>query len=116
MFLGVCVQARHTDPPKKEFLFQAAATSVEIGRGSSGKIDLQILRSKHYQKSEAALSIASTIPRGITVQYDQDSGLIDKSAVTINVSDQAAPGEYSVLLNCTLNYKTKGVILKLKVI
>lgn len=110
------LKAQDATPPAKEFIVRAKTNKVEVNRGGQGNVEVEILRSKGYQRSEAILSLGSSVTAGITVTYDPEKGVMDHSTVSIQVSAQAAPGDYNVILNCTVKNKTKGVILKLKVL
>ena len=110
------LKAQDATLPAKEFIIRAKTSKVEISRGGQGAVEVEILRSKSYQRPEATLSLGSSVPAGITVTYDPEKGVTDHATVSIQVSSQAAPGDYTVILNCTVKNKTKGVILKLKVL
>ncbi|MFD0998744.1 hypothetical protein ACFQ21_05475 [Ohtaekwangia kribbensis] len=100
--------------PKKEFTVHADAQAVDIAAGSTGKINLQIMRSKNFQKSEASFRVASSLPEGITIRYDAQNE--SDYAAVITTTAQVTPGTYQVIMNCTIHNKTKGVIVKLKII
>lgn len=110
------LKAQDTTPPAKEFIVRAKTSKVEVSRGGQSNVEMEILRSRSYQRPEATLSLGSSVPAGITVTYDPEKGVVDRSTVSIQVSAQAAPGDYNILMNCTVKNKTKGVILKLKVL
>lgn len=100
--------------PKKEFTVQADALMVDVAAGSSGKVNLQIMRSKNFQNSDASFRVASTLPEGVTIRYDAQNE--SDYAAVISTTAQATPGTYQVIMNCTIHNKTKGVIVKLKII
>lgn len=102
--------------PAKEFIVRAKTSKVEVPRGGQCNVEVEILRSKSYQRPEATLSLGSSVPAGVTVTYDPEKGAMSRTTVSIQVSAQATPGDYNVILNCTVKNKTKGVILKLKVL
>ena len=102
--------------PKEEFLFVSKVSVATVQRGETSKVPLEILRSKRYQKSMAELSVGSSLPAGITATYEESNGVLNSATLILSASNEAAAGEYNVILNCTLGNKRKGVILKLKVI
>ena len=111
----LCTRAQSgAEIPKKEFTVHAEAQTVDITAGSTGKINLQILRSKNFQKSEASFRVASSLPEGITIRYDAENE--SDYAAVITTTPQVTPGTYQVIMNCTIHNKTKGVIVKLKII
>jgi hypothetical protein len=112
---SLCAKAQsNTEIPKKEFTVHADALAVDITAGSTGKVNLQIIRSKNFQKSEASFRVASSLPEGVTIRYDAQNE--SDYAAVIATTSQAAPGTYQVIMNCTIHNKTKGVIVKLKII
>lgn len=112
---SLCVKAqRNTEIPKKEFTVQADVLTVDITAGGTGKVNLQIMRSKNFQKSDASFRVASSLPEGVTIRYDAQNET-DYAAV-ISTTAHVAPGTYAVIMNCTIHNKTKGVIVKLKII
>lgn len=110
------VHAQDQQIPKDEFLFLASTNVATVQRGETGKVPLEIRRSKRYQKSKAALTVGSTLPAGITAEYDEASGVLTSATLIISASQEALAGEYNLILNCTVNNKRKGVIVKVKVI
>jgi hypothetical protein len=115
-FIQMIVQAQDQQVPKEEFLFVAASNVATVQRGEISKLPLEIRRSKRYQKSNAELTVGSTLPTGITAAYEESTGVLTSTTLVITASHDAAAGEYNVILNCTLNNKRKGVIVKVKVI
>jgi len=112
---SLCMNAQSSvEIPKKEFTVQADAQTLDIAAGSTGKVNLQIMRSKNFQKSEASFRVASSLPEGITIRYDA-ANESDYAAI-ITTTSQVTPGTYQVIMNCTMQNKTKGVIVKLKII
>jgi hypothetical protein len=116
VFVQAPVKAQDQATPEKEFVLRTKTNMVEVSRGSSGKVDVEIVRSKSYQKPGASIRMGSAVPAGITVRYEPETDVADRSMVLIAVSEQAVPGDYNLILNCTVKNKTKGVILKLKVL
>jgi hypothetical protein len=109
-------KAQNNGTPNKEFIVRAAPVAVEVPAGNSGKVDVQLLRSKNYQRSVATFNVASILPQGVTIRCDALEGNDNAYAAVITTTSQTAPGTYQVILNCTINNKTKGVIIKLKII
>jgi len=112
---SLCVKAQsNTTLPRKEFTVHADALAVDIAAGSTGKVNLQIMRSKNFQKSEASFHVASSLPEGVTIRYDVQNE--SDYAAVISTTTHVTPGTYQVIMNCTIHNKTKGVIVKLKII
>jgi hypothetical protein len=100
-------------PPKTEFTFQAKTSRVAVSRGGTNNLDLSIVRSKRYEESEMKLSVGSALPTGIEVSFQSPNDTAATALVTVVAKEAALPGTYNVVLNCTINNKTKGVIVKL---
>lgn len=112
---SLCMNAQsRMEVPKKEFIVQTDVQTVDIAAGSTGKVNLQIMRSKNFRKSQASFRVASSLPEGIAIHYDA-ANESDYAAV-ITTTPQVAPGIYPVIMNCTIHNKTKGVIVKLRII
>jgi hypothetical protein len=61
------------------------------------------------------MGLSSSLPNGITLSFDPENGDSDSSQATITALPEAQPGTYSIIVNATINYKTKGSILKIAV-
>lgn len=109
--LNLCAQSS-----KNEFSFQAKTSRTELSRGGTSRLDLNIQRPKRYNDSEMKLTLGSGLPTGVQVSFDPASGAATEATASIAASDAAVPGTYNVVLNCTINNKTKGVIVKLVVL
>ena len=103
-----------TQTPKKEFAIVLSQDNVEISGSESKEIEITILRSKAYLKSSAVMGLSSSLPKGIEVTFSPEKGNFEVTKVIIK-SSNAVPGQYSLIVNATLNGKTKGSIIKLNV-
>jgi len=113
MLCSVLLQAQHSEALVKDFNLQFSSATIEMNRGESKKVELTIERSKQYQRGNVKLGTASSLPKGITVLYEPSGGVITSSYVNIAATAEAIPGTYNLILNGTINQKTKGVIVKL---
>jgi uncharacterized membrane protein len=107
--------AQNIDIPQKEFALSLESESITLARGENKKIEVRILKSKSYQKSKVQLGLSSGLPSGLTLSFDPAKGNVDAATATVTASSEATPGEYTVIVNATMNYKTKGSILKIVV-
>jgi hypothetical protein len=103
-----------TQTPKKEFAIVLSQDNVEISGSESKEIEITILRSKAYLKSSAVMGLSSSLPKGIEVTFSPEKGNFEITKVIIK-SSNAVPGQYSLIVNATLNGRTKGSIIKLNV-
>jgi hypothetical protein len=107
--------AQAVEIPQKEFTLSLSDETVTLSRGENKKIDIRILKSKAYQKGKIKMGLSSSLPDGITLSFNPENGNSDLSQAIISALPDAQPGMYSVIVNATINYKTKGSILKISV-
>ena len=107
--------AQQVEIPQKEFTLTLSDETVTLARGENKKVDIRILKSKSYQKGKMKMGLSSSLPNGITLSFDPEMGDSDSSQATITALPEAQPGTYSIIVNATINYKTKGSILKIAV-
>ena len=105
-----------TQTPEKEFVIVLSQDNVEISGSESKEVEIKILRSKAYLKSSAVMGLSSALPKGIEVTFSPEKGNFENTKVIIKSSEGVAPGQYSLIVNATLNGRTKGSIIKLHVI
>ena len=109
----LAVSAQNLEIPQKEFTIYFSKDRMELSRGEDSQLDVLILKSKAYRKSKTKMGISSSLPKGVAVIFEPDNGSFDSTKANILIQTDATPGEYLIILNATLNYKTKGSILKL---
>ena len=109
------VNGQDLEIPQNEFGLSFSKEQLELARGDTGELEILILKSKGYQKSKARMGISSSLPKGVTITFNPDQGTFDSSMATILIQADATPGQYILILNATLNNKTKGSILKLQI-
>ena len=107
--------AQQVEMPQKEFTLSLSEETVILARGENKKIDIRILKSKAYQKGKMKMGLSSSLPNGIMLSFDPENGDSDSSQATITALPEAQAGTYSIIVNATINYKTKGSILKVAV-
>lgn len=107
----LCSQAQKV--PSKEFALSFSTNRLEVARGDSSQVEVTILKSKGFQKSNVAMGTSSSLPKGVKLTFAPTSGTFDVTKALIAIQEDALPGEYLVVLNATLSYKTKGSILNL---
>jgi hypothetical protein len=111
--IGLTVSAQNLEIPQKEFTISCSKDQLELSRGETRQLDITVLKSRGYQKSNTKMGISSSLPKGVAITFDPDKGNFDSTTASILIEEDAAPGEYSIILNATLNYTTKGTILNL---
>lgn len=99
--------------PLKDFAISFSTDRLELTRGDSSQVEVTILKSKGFQKSKVTMGKSSSLPKGVTLTFAPASGTFNVTKALIAIQDDALPGEYLVVLNATLSYKTKGSILNL---
>ena len=107
--------AQSVEIPNKEFSLSIASETLTLARGENKKMEIRVLRSKAYRKSKMSMGLSSTLPSGINITFDPDHGDADIIQATITALPDALPGLYSIIVNATINYKTKGSVLKISI-
>lgn len=113
MIATLTTGAQHRVVPKDDFLLSFSTNKLTLSRGTSGVLEIEIIKSRRYSKSIAITGMSSLLPKGVTIVFTPDKGLISSSVVTLSVQPDAEPGEYTLVPNVTLDNKTKGKTLKL---
>ena len=101
--------------PSKEFAIALSENSLSIKPGEQKQIIVSVLRSKSYARSSAAMGFSNSLPAGVSAVYEPATGNFETTVVTISAAPSAVTGTYQIVLNGTINHKTKGSILKLSV-
>ncbi len=110
---GLTLSAQNLEIPQNEFTISCCKDQLELAPGENQQFDISILKSRGYQKSKVKMGISSSLPNGVVITFDPDKGNFDSTKASIRIEEDATPGEYSIILNATLNYTTKGTILNL---
>ena len=113
LIVALAANGQNLEIPQKEFTVYFSKDRIELSRGETSQLDVVILKSKGYQKSNVNMGISSSLPKGVAVTFEPDNGNFDSTRANILIQADATPGEYLLILNATLNFKTKGSILKL---
>jgi hypothetical protein len=110
---SLAVSGQNLEIPKSEFSISLSKDKLELSRGEKEELEIMIHRSKSYQKSKAKMGFSSILPKGVEITFSPDKGTFDSSHVVVSIQKDATPGQYLLILNATLNNKTKGSILKI---
>lgn len=113
MLIALTAIGQNLEIPQNEFALSFSKQQLELSRGEKAEVEILILRSKSYRKSNAKMGISSSLPKGVTITFSPDKGTFDSTLANVSMQADAAPGQYMLILNATLNNKTKGSILKL---
>jgi hypothetical protein len=108
IFAGL-LSAQHVE----EFTLTLSQDKLQLKAGEQKDISLNLQRSKSYARVSASIRLSSALPEGIRITFEPDAGVINNSTAHILVDENAKPGSYIVVINCTMNHKNKGVMLKL---
>jgi hypothetical protein len=115
LFLAATVVAQTKTALPKEFSIDLSQSNLNVKPGDQGQVTVSIVRSKAFAKGSVKLSSASTLPEGITLQFEPAEGLIESSVATLTVATNVAPNTYNIVINGVVHHKNKGTILKLVV-
>lgn len=105
--------AQEKTAPRTEFTVELSASSLEVRAGETKELTLTLNRSKQYSKSKATLGLSSGLPQGVTITFEPTDGVLESSVVKVAVAEHAKAGNYMIILNSTMQYKSKGATLKL---
>lgn len=112
LFCVIPTSAQNLNDPGKEFSITLSAGKIETKTTDVQKMELFITKSRSYKKGKIKTFVSSTLPEGITITLSPKDEDADEYTVTITTND-APPGEYSLILGAIINYKQKGSMLKL---
>jgi hypothetical protein len=101
--------------PRAEFTIDLSESSLHLKPGESKTVTVLLNRSKSFARANVDFGFSSVLPQGITVTFEPGTESINSRLATITAANTSAAGAYSVVLNATIRYKTKGAILKLQV-
>lgn len=110
------VLAQEKPAPQKEFTVELSASSLEIKPGQTKNVTVTLNRSKGFSKSKAVLGLSSGLPQGVTLTFEPAEGVITSTVATITVAETVKAGNYMIILNSTIQHKSKGATLKLVVV
>jgi hypothetical protein len=113
--IPLTIRAQNLVVPQKEFNLFCPKEALEFSRGDTGQLDIIILRSISYRKSKVKMGVSSTLPKGVEITFNPDNDNFDHTKANIVIHTDATPGQYLLILNATLQHKTKASILKLSI-
>lgn len=111
--VALSVNGQKLEIPQKEFALFFSTDQLELSRGEMSELEILILKSKGYRKTQAKMGVSSNLPEGVTITFNPEKGTFESSRANVSVDADATPGRYMLILNATLNNKTKASILKL---
>src|SRR5689334_19710038 len=107
--------AQEKTAPRTEFTVDLSAPSLSIKPGESKSVTINLNRSKGFAKSKAVIGLSSGLPQGVTIAFEPAEGVITSSVANISVAETVKPGNYMIILNSTIQNKSKGATLRLVV-
>ncbi|MBS1508508.1 MAG: hypothetical protein JSS79_17855 [Bacteroidetes bacterium] len=113
--ISLTVGAQNVEIPHRDFSLSFSNDKMELARGETTQMDINILKGEGYRKGKVKMGLSSSVPEGVKITFDPDNGNFDSTKVNVSANANALPGTYSLILSATLNYKTKGSILKLTI-
>jgi hypothetical protein len=105
--------AQTQQPPKKEYLLIASASTLTIAKGQQDSVKLTVVRSKSFKTGESSITFNPPTEAALDVKIKQLTGEPDQYMVYLITTDDTKPGEYNVVSTCTLRNKNKGIVMKL---
>ena len=114
-FSSMKANSQNLTLPQTEFSI-ATLDSLEMEVGSFKKFNIWVLRSKSFMRRKIKMDISSTLPEGVVLNFSTQQEYFDVCEASLSVNPVAKPGVYYVIISGTTSYKSKGHILKLKVL
>jgi uncharacterized membrane protein len=111
--IATAVLAQESTAPAKEFALALSQNALELKPGETKDITVMLQKSRSYSKLKADVNLSSSLPAGVKISFDPDSGVLENTKAVVSVSEDAKPGNYTVIINGTMNHKNKGAMLKL---
>jgi hypothetical protein len=99
--------------PKKEFNVSLSQDHIEIRPGETKELGATLQRSRGYSKLNATMNLSSSLPDGVSVSFEPSNGVMENTKAIITVGETAKPGNYMIIINCNINHKNKGAMLKM---
>ena len=103
------------ETPKNEFNVRLVSNNIDIAPGEVKSVEVFINRSKSYRKTKVALTLASKLPDGVTIEFENNQDLASTIVMLISASGDATIDSYNLILNGRSNRGAKGTIFKLNV-
>ncbi len=103
------------ETPKKEFNVRLVSNNIDIAPGEVKSVEVFINRSKSYRKTKVELTLASKLPDGVTIEFENNQDLASTIVMHISASGDAVIDSYNLILNGRSNRGAKGTIFKLNV-
>ncbi len=116
LFLSAATMAQtKTELPRQEFIISLSEGSLNLKPGEERQVSVSIIRSKAFAKGSVKLGTSSSLPQGITLQFEPAEGNIDTSVATISVASTVSPNTYQIVIKGDVYNKIKGTTLKVVV-
>src|SRR4051812_31476889 len=100
---------------RSEFSLDLSESIITVKPGTSRQVTVSIARSKGFVRGDVKMGLSNILPEGVTINYEPAVGNFSSSTATITTSSSVAEGTYQIILNGTIQNKTKGAILKVVV-
>lgn len=112
LVLTVSSHAQNFSIPQHGF-YISADDSVTVEQGQGKKIRVLVVRAKALADKKVRMGISSSLPEGVSINFEPQPSDINLDEAIIQVSPSAKSGSYFVVLSATVQYQTKGRVLKL---
>jgi hypothetical protein len=99
--------------PKNEFIIELSTNKLETKAGEEKEVTVKLLRSKRYAKLPSSMSVSSMLPDGVNIKFEPATGIMESTQAYVKVDESVKSGTYTIIINCAMNHKNKGSMLKL---
>lgn len=104
-----------TKSERFDYKLELSSDVIQLKTGGTAQVDLSLIRGGRYKDQPASLGLSSSLPKGVTVQYEPASNVMDKSVVTISSDKDTKPGVYYIGVKSTIVNNIKSTLLKVEV-
>jgi hypothetical protein len=111
--IGLVSAQQEASNPKNEFNIELSNNKLEIKPGEEKDITVKLIPSKSYAKLSSVMGLSSMLPEGVHIVFEPSSGIIVATQVHVKIDESVKPGSFTIIINCTMNHKNKGAMLKL---
>jgi len=94
---------------KNEFEIKPKVDEISINSGAEAEIEIDILRSKRYAKTN--IELMADMPDGFSVSFDQKKTKETSAKATLKIASNVAAGSYVIVVKGVGNNTSKGRML-----
>ena len=107
------VFAGNSQSVKSEFEIKPKVDEISINSGSEAEIEIEILRSKRYSKTN--IELMADMPEGFSMTFEPKKTKEAEAKGTLKIASSVAAGNYVIVVKGVGNNTSKGRMLTVTV-